>query len=135
MILQMKYFPYTDRSVTNDFIFTIKLSHAWDYVMYYKLYACMCVYVHRTSRSSSWLVRLNLTLRTIQLNVWVAGNFTTLDILFLSIILQCYKSNRFKNHTAILCTTKLFAKQNTFCIIMHGWLITLHLLICVFYAL
>ena len=49
MILQMKYFPYTDRSVTNDFIFTIKLSHAWDYVMYYKLYACMCVYVQRAS--------------------------------------------------------------------------------------
>ena len=57
MILQMQYFPYTDRSVTNDFIFTIKLSHAWDYVMYYKLYAYMCVYVRRATRNSSWLVR------------------------------------------------------------------------------
>ena len=53
-------------------------------------------------------VRPNLTL-TIQLNAWVVGNSTTLHILFLSVILQCYKSNRFKNHTAILFITKLFA--------------------------
>ena len=43
----------------------------------------------------------NLTLSTIQLNAWVADNFTT-DILVLSVILQCYKSNRCKNCIATL---------------------------------
>ena len=48
--------------------------------------------------------RLNLTLKTIQLNAWVAGNLP-LSISFLSVILQCYKSNRSNNHTATVFIT------------------------------
>ena len=32
------------------------------------------------------MVKPNLTLRTIQLNIWAADNFTTPDILFLSVV-------------------------------------------------
>ena len=44
----------------------------------------------------------NLSLSTIQLNVWAVDNFTTADILVLSVILQCYKSNRCKNYKITL---------------------------------
>ena len=42
---------------------------------------------------------------TIQLNEWAANNLTTVDIFFLSIIVQCYKLNKSKNHTATLFIT------------------------------
>ena len=41
----------------------------------------------RSVGGSSRLVRPNLTLSTIQLNVWVANNFTTAGIPFLLVIL------------------------------------------------
>ena len=33
------------------------------------------------------MIKPNLTLKTIQLNIWAADNFTTPDILFLSVVL------------------------------------------------
>ena len=33
--------------------------------------------------------------------MWAANNFTTTDIPFLSVIVQCYKPKRSKNHTAM----------------------------------
>ena len=45
-------------------------------------------------------------LRTIQISTWAADNFTTTDILFLSVILLIIaKSNRSKNHTVTLLIT------------------------------
>ena len=42
---------------------------------------------------------------TIQLNAWAANNFTTSHILFLLVIVYCCKSNRSKNHTAMVFIT------------------------------
>ena len=53
------------------------------------LYTCVlfiCMYV-RAGGMSSKLVRPNLTLRTMQLNAWVADNFMNIEILFLPLIL------------------------------------------------
>ena len=44
-------------------------------------------YSYRARRMSSQLVRPNLTLRTMQLNMWVADNFMNIEILFLPLIL------------------------------------------------
>ena len=42
---------------------------------------------------------------SIQLNACAAANFTNTDILILLVIALCYRSNRSKNHTAIVFIT------------------------------
>ena len=42
---------------------------------------------------------------TIQLNALAADNFTNADIFFLLVIALCYRSNRSKNHAAIVFIT------------------------------
>ena len=43
----------------------------------------------------------NLTLRTMQLNVWVIDNFMNIKMLFLPLILSCYNPKMSKNHTPL----------------------------------
>ena len=71
-------------------------------------YAYTHAYTHihiRAGGSALQLVRPNLILSTNQLNAWAADNFTTSLILFLLVIVYCCKSNRSKNHTAMVFIT------------------------------
>ena len=45
--------------------------------------------IYRAGGMSSQLDRPNLTMRTMQLNAWVADNFMNVEIVFLPLILQC----------------------------------------------
>ena len=63
------------------------------------------LFLRRAGGSTLQLVQPNLTLSTIQLNAWAADKFTTSHILFLLVIVYCYKSNRSKNHTAMVFIT------------------------------
>ena len=59
---------------------------------------------------SSQLVWPNLTLRTMQLNAWVANKFMNIEILFLltsyTIILQCYNPKMLKITLHSVCTAE-----------------------------
>ena len=59
--------------------------------------------------------------------MWAANSFTTADILFYQLyVLQCYKSNRSKNHIVTLFITQLFCTTEYLVRIMLGWIIILH---------
>ena len=45
--------------------------------------------IYRAGRMSSQLLRPNLTMRTMQLNAWVADNFMNIELLFLPVTLKC----------------------------------------------
>ena len=89
----------------------------------------------RAGGTSSKLVRPSSTLRTMQLNAWVADNFMNIKILSLPLILSCYNPKISKNHTTLcsFCTALYLVSItiNGMC----GWPIILHLLICLFYLL
>ena len=96
------------------------------------------IILNRGVASSSQLVRPNLTLSTIQSNVWVADIFDTAHIA--NILLAAYrcKSTKTKNHTSTVSITYFYTinylvriKINR----MRGQPIIFHLLIWLFYLL
>ena len=77
--------------------------------------------------------------RKLFINVWALNNFPITNILFLSVILYCYKPNGSKNRTATLsitsfCTTEYLVRAINW---MCGQLINLKALICfsIYYSL
>ena len=75
-------------------------------------------YSIRAGGMSSQMIQPNLTIRTMQLNAWVADNFMNIEILFLLLT---------------FCTTEYLVSMTMNR--MHGRPIILHHLICLFYPL
>ena len=66
-------------------------------------YDCQCQGHGQRKLFITGQAKLNLS--TIELISWVANELITTDILFLSVVLKCYKPNKSKNHIATVLIT------------------------------